>query len=55
MLFFDPVAYAQYVHQLCDYSLMIERRIATREYDTDVRITKLWIVAMESVTRDPRY
>jgi hypothetical protein len=55
MLFFDPIAYAQYVHQLGDYSLIVERRIATREYDVDVRITKLWIVAMESVTRDPRY
>lgn len=55
MLFFDPVAYAQYVHQLCDYSLTVERRIATKNPDVDVRITMLWIIAMESVTRDPRY
>jgi len=55
MMFFDPIAYAQYVHCMSDYSLLIERRIARKEYDIEVRITKLWIIAMESVTRDPRY
>jgi len=55
MIFFDPIAYAQYVHRLSDYSLVVERRIAAKEFDIDVRITKLWIIAMESVTRDPRY
>jgi len=55
MLFFDPIAYAQYLHQMCDYSLIVERRIASRNPDRDVRITMLWLIAIESVTRDPRY
>ena len=55
MIFFDPIAYAQYVHRLSDYSLTIERRIASKTYDKDVRITQLWIIAMESVSRDRRY
>ena len=55
MMFFDPIGYSQYVHLMSDYSLIVERRIAAKEYDIDVRITKLWIIAMESVTRDPRY
>lgn len=55
MMFFDPIAYAQYIHQLSDYSLMIERRVARKTIDKDVRITQLWLIAMESVSRDRRY
>ena len=55
MMFFDPIDYAQYLHRLSDYSLMVERRVATKTHDRDIRITQLWLIAREYVSRDRRY